>query len=140
MHKPTLFAAAVLASAALLAPTSANAQAQSQARDARAVCGLFNGDFNARQITAQNVNIVITGSRVALREGPFTNGEALRVRSTGSALRACGLLRGNGSNSYTSKCGSAGRNWWVIQGNFRNSLGWSVRAAYVPVTCARTAN
>ncbi|MDR8414354.1 hypothetical protein MTP10_37195 [Nonomuraea sp. 3-1Str] len=117
----TTIAAPVLAAAFVLITVPASAQAQSQAPAASA----------CRQI-------VITGSNVGVREFAHNNAQVLQTRKTKSVLTSCQFVRGNGSNSYTPKCGASGRNWFQVNIKpTRDEVGFEVNKGYVPATCAR---
>jgi hypothetical protein len=78
--------------------------------------------------------IQVTGSRVAIRDYPFTNGLVVRVLRRGAVLTSCERVRGGGANSYV-KCGRSGRDWYRVDSGRLTVIGSP--NGYVPATCVR---
>ncbi|YCK33040.1 hypothetical protein ACNF49_02730 [Actinomadura sp. ATCC 39365] len=127
MFRPsTLFAGSVLAALTMgFAAIPANAQTQTTTQ---AVSRTANGAGACRQVQ-------VTGDKIAIRDFPFVNGLVVRTVARGTILTTCGVVAGNGSNSYPSKCGLRGQSWYQVRSGRLTVTGSPY--GYVPATCVR---
>ncbi|NUW33649.1 hypothetical protein HTZ77_19740 [Nonomuraea sp. SMC257] len=80
-------------------------------------------------------SLQVIGSKIAIRDFPFVNGLVVRSVPRGTILSTCEFVRGSGANSYPSKCGLRGADWYKVRSGRVSLIGSPF--GYVPATCVR---
>ncbi|GAA2268519.1 hypothetical protein GCM10010149_06670 [Nonomuraea roseoviolacea subsp. roseoviolacea] len=90
---------------------------------------------DVRQGAAACRSLQVIGSKIAIRDFPFVNGLVVRSVPRGTILSTCEFVRGSGANSYPSKCGLRGADWYKVRSGRVSLIGSPF--GYVPATCVR---